>query len=160
MKRPLLITALASLLAVPAAVAGAPSEFSAVIRAKDMQSAAGAAGIATFQAEDHAIRYSVDLAGFRQITNVILLVHNRALNLYAGPATENQRLAASGLLTEGDLDGLSLADVVKEMESGRARVTVFTVELADGSISGNVRATTDLKVPEIRVPDVRVTPTT
>ena len=128
------------------------NSFNAVIKGRERQSLAGASGIATFKLENEAIRYEVRLADLKQVTDVVLIADNRPIRLYGASPSERQTLEANGILTSADLQGLSLAEVRKAMESGKAQVTVFTVKFPDGSISGQV-------VPVPDAPEQNAVPT-
>ena len=134
------------------------NSFNAVIKAHERQSLAGTSGLATFKLDHDAIRYEVRLAELKQVTDVVLLAANKAIKLYGAPAAEGATLEASGILTSADLQGLSMADVRKAMEGGKAQVMVFTLKFPDGSISGTVVPVPD--EPRVNpVPEPKVTAT-
>jgi hypothetical protein len=114
------------------------NSFNAVIKGRERQSLAGTSGIAAFKLDSDAIRYEVRIADLKQVTDVVLLAGNKPIKLYGAPPSERVTLEATGILTGADLQGLSVADVRKAMESGKAQVMVFTVKFPDGSISGTV----------------------
>ncbi len=161
MKRQMLLAGFAAALWVSVAAAAAPTTvFTAVIKGRYRQALQDAIGVANFRADENGIRYTVAITGMKQVTNIILLVEHKAINLYGGPTTTRGNLDASGVLTANDLGGLSLDEMVRDMDSGKAEVTVFTVKLADGSINGRVaRAPEDLPEPEPK-PEPKVTAAT
>ena len=64
MRREMLSVAAAVAVLAGAARASAPeTEFSALIRAPNMQSVAGGAGVAAFKGDDRSIHFSVDIGG-------------------------------------------------------------------------------------------------
>lgn len=129
------------LAAVASAAAGKTStatSFNAVIRPDESQAVSNVNGVANFKIDNDAVRYEVQLAALKQVTDVVLLADSKTIRLYGGPATSRDGLQAGGILTSADLQGLSVSQLASVMESGQARVVVFTVRKPDGSIGGKV----------------------
>jgi hypothetical protein len=124
------------------------TSFNAVIKPDHTQAASNVNGVANFKIENEAVRYDVRLAALKQVTDVVLFTGSKTIRLYGGPATERDGLEAGGILTGADLQGLSVEQLATAMESGQARVVVFTTKRPDGSISGKI----------VAVPDVEITP--
>jgi hypothetical protein len=132
------------------------NSFSAIIKSHQRQGMSNATGVATFTIENQAMRYQVSLASMKQVTDVILLVEQKAIRLYGGEPSKNDVLEASGILTGANLQGFALEELVRVMETGRAQVIVFTTKYPDGSIAGKV-IPTDEKPGAHEIPDPRVT---
>jgi hypothetical protein len=106
-----------------------------------------ATGTTTFDFDgDSSVAFSVDLRSITAVTAVH--VHSGAsgatgpqrVELFAGPATgPTEGQLTQGTFGPGDVEGISLDDLLDEMRNGNAYVDVHTVANPDGEIRGQIR---------------------
>jgi hypothetical protein len=142
---------LAAVTSIAAGKITTATSFNAVI-SPDQKTASDANGVASFKVENEAIRYDVKLTALKQITDVVLLTGSKTIQLYSGTPSQHDGLEASGILTEAQMAGLSVPELTAAMESGQARVVVFTTKKPDGSIGGKVVPVPDTESPVAPAP--------
>jgi len=142
MKKSLMTAGLIALAPAFATAAGAPAAaFYALLSTWSTTPGEYAAvtGGATFILDGEGLSYTVQLPGLKRVAGIILLDGTASIPLYSGPGTETESFGTCGSITARNLDGLTVDQLVRDMEQGKVDLVVLTSKATDGSLRARVQ---------------------